>query len=172
MTAILSVIERIIFLKQVTFFQGMTLDQLKGIAGICEEELIPRNTTIFEEGAPGGVFYIVVNGRVGIDRKGEHKGDSVRLATMGPYSSFGEMSLFNSYPRSASAISIEDTLVLKLKVKPLGALMRQYPAMSLELIKVLSTRMRETNEQLMRVTRAKSRQIQELYEKLEDADEG
>ena len=117
------------------------------------------------------MFYIVVNGRVAIDRKGERKGDSVRLATMGPYSSFGEMSLFNNYPRSASALALEDTLVLKLNDKQLVTLMRQYPDMSLELIKVLSMRMRETNEQLMRVTRTKSRQVQQLYEKLQDSDE-
>lgn len=171
MTTILSVIERIVFLKQVTFFQGMSIDQLKVLAGICEEELIPRGTTIFEEGEPGGVLYIVVNGHVAIDRKGERKGDIVRLATMKAYSSFGEMSLFNNYPRSASAITIEDTLVLKLKDKQLMTLMRQYPDMSLELIKALSMRMRETNEQLMRVTRTKSRQVQQLYEKLEKSDE-
>jgi CRP/FNR family transcriptional regulator len=171
MAAILSVIERLIFLKQVTFFQGMTIDQLKGIAGICEEELIPRDKVIFEEGDPGGVFYIVVNGRVGIDRKGDQKNEGVRLTTMGPYSSFGEMSLFNNYPRSASAVSIEDTLVLKIKDRHLSLLLRQYPGMSLELIKVLSLKMRETNEQLRRVTRAKSRQMQDVYEKLQDLNE-
>jgi CRP/FNR family transcriptional regulator, cyclic AMP receptor protein len=171
MTVILSAIERIVFLKQVTFFQGMSIDQLKVLAGICEEELIPRGTTIFEEGEPGGVLYMVVNGHVAIERRGEHKGDIVRLATMKAYSSFGEMSLFNNYPRSASAITIEDTLVLKLKDKQLMILMRQYPDMSLELIKVLSMRMRETNDQLMRVTRTKSLQVQQLYEKLEESDE-
>ena len=170
MAAILSVIERIVFLKQVTFFQGMTIDQLKGLATICEEELVPRGKVIFEEGAPGGVFYIVVNGRVGIDRKGEHRNESVRLATMGPYSSFGEMSLFNNYPRSASALALEDTLALKLKVKPLYALMVLFPDMALQLIKVLSLRMRETNEQLMQVTRTKSSQMRNVYEKLKDLD--
>ena len=47
MTVILSVLERIIFLKQVTFFQSMTIDQLKALASICEEEFIPKNITIF-----------------------------------------------------------------------------------------------------------------------------
>jgi len=171
MKAILSAIERIIFLKQVTFFQGMTIDQLKVLASICEEELIPKSKTIFEEGAPGGVLYIVVNGRVAIDRRGERAGAVVRLATMEAYSSFGEMSLFNNYPRSASALTLEDTQVLKLNDKQLVTLMRQYPDMSLELIKVLSLRMRETNDQLARMTRGMSHQMHQVYEKLQDLDE-
>jgi CRP-like cAMP-binding protein len=126
--------------------------------------------TIFEEGEPGGVLYIVVNGRVAIERRGEHQGTAVRLATMEAYSSFGEMSLFNNYPRSASALTLEDTQVLKLNDKQLVTLIRQYPDMSLELIKVLSLRMRETNEQLMRVTRTKSLQVQQIYEKLKESD--
>lgn len=167
MTAILSVIERIIFLKQVSFFQNMTIDRLKAIANICEEEFIAKNITIFEEGEPGGVLYIVVNGRVAIERRGEHKGAVVRLATMGAYSSFGEMSLFNNYPRSASVLTLEDTLVLKLNDKQLSTLMRQYPDMALELIKVLSMRMRETNEQFARINRTMSQQMRQVYDKLQ-----
>ena len=170
MPAMLSVIERIIFLKQVTFFQGMTINRLKALASICDEEFIPKGKTIFEEGDPGGVLYIVVNGRVAIERRGDHKGAVVRLATMEAYSSFGEMSLFNNYPRSASVLALEDTLVLKLNDKQLGTLMRQYPDMALELIKVLSMRMRETNEQFARATRAISPQMRQLYEKLQDSE--
>jgi CRP-like cAMP-binding protein len=153
MTILLSTIERIIFLKQVTFFQNMTIDRLNALANVCEEEFIPKHTTIFEEGTPGGVLYIVVNGRVAIEHRGDHKDREVRLATMEAFSSFGEMSLFNNYPRSASAITLEDTLVLKLNDKQLTTLLHAYPDMALELIKVLSTRMRETNEQLSRATR-------------------
>ena len=167
MATILSTIERIIFLKQVAFFQNMTIDRLKALANICEEEFIPKSTTIFEEGAPGGVLYIVVNGRVAIERRGEHKGAVVRLAIMEAYSSFGEMSLFNSYPRSASVLTLEDTLVLKMNDKKLGILMRQYPDMALELIKVLSMRMRETNEQFARVNRSMSSQMHQVYDKLQ-----
>jgi CRP/FNR family transcriptional regulator, cyclic AMP receptor protein len=152
MPVILSAIERIIFLKQVVFFQTMPIERLKAVANICEEEFIPKNLTIFEEGEPGGMLYIVVNGRVAIERRGEQPGDVVRLATMEAYSSFGEMSLFNNYPRSASVLTLEDTLVLKLNDKHLITLLREYPDMALELINVMSKRLRDTNEQLRRTT--------------------
>ncbi len=170
MAAILSTIERIIFLKQVTFFQSMPIDRLKALAGICEEEFIPKQTTIFEEGDLGGILYIVVNGRVAIERRGDRKGAIVRLATMEAYSSFGEMSLFNNYPRSASVLTLDDTLVLKVDDRHLMTLLREYPDMALELIKVLSKRMRETNEQFARLTRTMSPQMHRVYEKLQDSE--
>jgi CRP/FNR family transcriptional regulator, cyclic AMP receptor protein len=168
----LSVIERVIFLKQVPFFQGMTIDQLRVLASICEEEFIPKSISIFIEGEPGGVLYVVVNGRVSIERQAERKGSVVRLATMETHSSFGEMSLFDNSPRSASAVTIDDSLLLKLRVEPLVALMRQHPDMSLQLIKILSLRMREANDQIARLTRAMPRQLHQVYDKLRDSDAG
>lgn len=170
MTTSLSVSERILFLKQANFFQGFTDDQLKVLASICEEESFPKDVIIFKEGEPGGVLYIVVSGRVGIEREGERKGSVVRLATLESHSSFGEMNLFDNSPRSASAITIEDTLLLKLLREPLVALMRQYPDMLLELIKFLSQRIREANDQISHLSRSMPRQLHQLYDKLQDPD--
>jgi CRP/FNR family transcriptional regulator, cyclic AMP receptor protein len=170
MTASLSVDERVLFLKQVIFFQSMTLEQLKVLASVCEEEFTPKGTIVFKEGDPGGVVYVVVDGRVAIERNGTRQNSVVRLATMETRSPFGDMSLFDNSPRSTSALTMEDTVLLKLRVEPLIALMRQYPDMSLELIKILSQRIREANDQIIRLTRPKPRQLDQLYDKLEDSD--
>ncbi len=170
MTASLSLIDRIIFLKQVIFFQAMPIEQLKVLASICEEEFIPKGIPVFKEGDPGGVVYVVVHGLVAIEREGARKNSVVRLATMDTRSSFGDMSLFDNSPRSTTAITIEDTTLLKLRIEPLVALMRQYPDMSLELIKILSQRIREANDQITRLTRSRPRQLDQLYDKLEDTD--
>ena len=170
MITTLSVFERITFLKQVAFFQGMTNDQLKNLASICEEDFIPKGINVFKEGEPGGVLFIVVHGRVAIEREGERKNSVVRLATMNMRASFGEMSLFDNSPRSTSALTIEDTKFLKLRVEPVVTLMRQYPDMAIELIKVLSQRIREANDQITHLTRSMPRQLRQLYDKLEDSD--
>jgi len=154
----------------VTFFQGMSNDQLKGLACICEEEFIPKGTSIFKEGDPGSVLYIVVQGSVAIEREGERKNSIVRLATLETRSSFGEMGLFDNSPRSTGAFTVEDTKVLKLRVEPVVGLMRQHPDMLLELIKVLSQRLREANEQVTHLSRSMPRQLHQLYDKLENLD--
>ena len=168
MTASLSVIERIIFLKQVTLFQSMTIEQLKVLASICEDEPVTQGSVIFNEGDPGGGVYVVVNGRVGIERAGERKGSIIRLANLEARASFGEMNMFEDSFRSASAVAIEDSLLLKLRSEPFMALIRQHPDMSLELIKVLSARLREADKQIAHLTRSTPRQLQKLYDRLED----
>jgi len=162
----LSTIERVIFLKEVPFFQGMTIDQLKVLANICEEEFFAEDAQIFEQDDPGGVLYVVVSGRVAIEREAQRKGSVVRLATMDAHSYFGEMSLFDQGPRSAAARAIQDTLTLRLRREPLVALVRQYPDLSLELINVLSQRVRETNDRIAQLTRSRPRELDKLYDKL------
>ena len=168
MTVSFSVLERVIFLKQVPLFQDMNIDQLRALAGSCEEEFIPEATYVFQEGDPGGVLYVIVSGRVSIERQGDRKDSVVRLATMETCSSFGEMSLFDNGRRSASAITLDASLFLKLRVEPLIVLMRQHPDVSIQLIKILSRRMRETNEQVVRLTRSVSPQMHQVYDKLQD----
>jgi CRP/FNR family cyclic AMP-dependent transcriptional regulator len=160
---LLSTIEKIIFLKQVPFFQGMTVEQLHSLAGVCEEEFFAVDTRLYQAGDPGGVLYVVVNGRVGIEQE-KRKGSFARLATIEAYSYFGEANLFDNSPRTTSAVAVQDTLTLQLRREPLIALARQYPELSLELIKVLSQRLRETGDQVAELTRTRPRELHKLYD--------
>jgi CRP-like cAMP-binding protein/HEAT repeat protein len=162
-----SVIEKIIFLKGVPFFQGMTINQLEVLANVCEEQFFAEDAPIFGQGDPGGVMYVVVSGKVGIEREAKRKGSTVRLATYGAHDYFGEMTVFDRSPRSAAAIALQDTLTLSLRREPLIALTRQYPDLSLELINVLSQRLREANEQISQLTRTRPREIHKLFDKLD-----
>lgn len=160
---LLSAVEKIIFLKEVPFFQGMTVDQLKVLANVCEEKLFEQDTRIFSVGDPGGVLYVVVNGRVGIEQE-KRKGYFVRLATLGAHSYFGETDLFENNPRTTSAVAIGDTLVLSLRREPLIALARRHPDLSLELINVLSRRLRESNDRIAELTRTRPRELHKLFD--------
>jgi hypothetical protein len=163
---LLSTIEKIIFLKEVPFFQGMTIDQLKILANVCEEEFFEEDTRIFNEGDPGGALYVVVNGRVGIEQE-KRKGSFVRLATLESHSYFGEVTLFDNSPRTAAAIAVQDTLTLRLRREPLIALARQHPDLSLELINVLSSRLREANTRISELARSRPRQLQKLFDQFD-----
>ncbi|MBN1993217.1 MAG: HEAT repeat domain-containing protein [Anaerolineae bacterium] len=163
----LSTIEKVIFLKKVPFFQGMTIDQLRTLANVCEEELFEQGTPIFNEGETGGTLYVVVSGKVAIEKEGKRKGSFARLSTIDAHSYFGEMNLFDNSPYASSAIALQDTLTLRLRREPLIALARQYPDMSLELINVLSQRLREMNDQVVELTRAKPRELHKLFDKFD-----
>ena len=164
---VLSTIEKIIFLKEVPFFRGMTIDQLRVLADICDEERFEEDAYIFREGDPGGVLYVVVDGRVAIEREGKRKGSSTRLATINTYSYFGEMTLFDSGSRTASAVALRDTLTLSLRRDPLVTLARQQPDLSIELIQVLSERLREANQQIAALSPSRPRELHKLFDQYE-----
>ena len=159
----LSTIDRIIFLKEVPFFQSMTIPQLKAIATFCEERFFEKDTYIFEKGQPGGVLYVVVNGRVGIEQE-KRQGSFARLADVDAYSYFGEADFFDNSPRSTSAMAIRDTLTLQLRREPVIELIRQNPDLALQLINVLSQRLRESNNRITDQTRSQPRALNKLYD--------
>jgi HEAT repeat protein len=163
---LLSAVEKIIFLKEVPFFQGMTIDQLTVLANVCEEQIFEEDTRIYNEGDPGGTLYVVVSGRVSLEQE-RRKGSFARLATFEAHSYFGEMNLFDNSPRSSSAIALQDTLTLKISREPLIALARQYPDLSLELINVLSQRLRETNDRVAELTKTRPRELHKLFDKFD-----
>ena len=168
---LLSTIERILFLKEVPFFQGMTIEQLRVLATVCEEEFFAAEQRIFKEGDPGGALYCVVSGRVALEQE-KRKGAFARLATLEAHCYFGEMNLFDDSPRSVAALAIQDTLALRLRREPLIALARQYPDLSLELINVLSARLRELSDRMADLTRTRPRELHRLYDRLDTPAEG
>ena len=165
-TNVLSTIERIMFLKEVPFFHGMTVDQLRVLATVCEERLFTAEQRMYSPGEAGGTLYVVVSGRVGIEQE-KRKGSFARIATVEAYSYFGESNLFDNSPHQTAAIALQDTLTLRLRREPLTALARQYPDLSLELINVLSQRLREANDRIADLTRTKPRELQRLYDQFE-----
>jgi CRP-like cAMP-binding protein/HEAT repeat protein len=164
---VLSTIEKIIFLKEVPFFQGMTINQLEVLANICEEKLFEEEEWIFHQNDPGGALYVIVSGRVGIEQEKRKGASYARLSTLGPYSYFGEITLFDNSPRSASAIALQDTFTLRLRREPLIVLARQYPDVSLELIQTLSKRLRQANKRIAELTRTRPRELQKIFDKLD-----
>lgn len=149
---VLSLVERMIFLKKVSFFQGVAVDQLKVLANICEEEIFNAGDIIFREGVRGDSLYVVVNGMVGIGIFSTTSEDFTELAVYHPNSAFGEMTLFDNSPRSAAAVAKTDVLALKLRSEPLLALMYQEPDLSIELLRALSDNLRKANSRIASLT--------------------
>lgn len=163
----LSTIEKIIFLREVSFFEGMSVDQLKILASVAEERLFSEDAEIFAQGAPSGTLYVIVRGKVALEREGQRKGSSSRLATLEAYGYFGEMGLFDESPTTERALAVQDTLCLAVRREPLIELTRRYPDLSLRLIKVLSKRLREVTDRLAQLTTTRPRELHKVFDRLE-----
>jgi CRP-like cAMP-binding protein len=161
----LSTVEQVIFLKQIPFFAAMTVDQLHTLAGIAEEQYYDEGEIIFAEGDPGKALYVVVSGRVGIEREPK-LGRVQRLETLTARQYFGERSIFDGAPHETRAVAVDRVHLLAIHREPLLALIRRSPDLSLSLVTVLSQRLREADSKLAARTRTKPDQVMRLYDRL------
>jgi CRP-like cAMP-binding protein len=166
----LTMIEKVIFLKNVPFFQGMTISQLRALASISDEAQFAEGQTIFKEGEYGSTLYVVLTGQVAIQRQGQARRSVsiTRLATLGPHEYFAEMAIFDNEPHVADAVALVTTALLLVRQEPLIALIRTQPDLALGLFKVLSLRLRQTNELLAERTQAKPKKLMDLYDKFSE----
>jgi CRP-like cAMP-binding protein len=99
----------------------------------------PAGTRLFEEGAPGAEMYVVQTGKVSITKT---VGDTTKvLAVLGPGEFFGEMSILNQKPRTATATVVEDAKLLVIDAQTFEAMVVGNTEVALRLIKRLSKRL-------------------------------
>lgn len=100
-------------LGRVPLFQGLPRADLERIADLVNPREVNAGEFLFREGDPGDKFYIVFDGAVEI-LKERPLGDHERLAVKRSGEAFGEMSLLNDAPRSASVRAVEATQLLSV----------------------------------------------------------
>ncbi|MGH7619338.1 MAG: Crp/Fnr family transcriptional regulator [Gemmatimonadaceae bacterium] len=103
--------------------------------------------TIFNEGESSSEMFVVRTGKIEISK--HVGGHSMRLAELERGSFFGEMSLLEGLPRSATARAIGDVTLLVLRPGSLLLQIRRDPTFAFELLQQLSGRIRELNERLV-----------------------
>ncbi len=102
-------------------------------------KVFETGTRLFEEGAPGGEMYVVQTGKVSITKT---VGDTTKiLAVLGPGEFFGEMSILNQKPRTATATVVEDAKLLVIDAQTFEAMVVGNTEIALRLIKRLSKRL-------------------------------
>ena len=104
----LTIIEKIIFLKSVDIFEHATVEQLGRIAGLTEEVHFAPAETIFQEGGPGDALYLLLSGRVLIDRNGNS------LREMKEKEAFGTLEVLDFHPRTVTAKAVDHVRALKI----------------------------------------------------------
>ncbi len=96
-------------LRRVPIFRGLTKETLFDIAHMTSEVVHPSGTTVVREGDPGDSLCIIVEGSVEITAGGR----VVAQMTAGDF--FGEISLFDLEPRSATVVAVDDVMLLTLE---------------------------------------------------------
>lgn len=102
---------------------------------------------IFNEGESSSEMFVVRSGRVQISKR--VGGRAIRLAMLERGSFFGEMSLLEGLPRSATAHAVGDVSLLVLRPGSLLVQIRRDPTFAFELLQQLSGRIRDLDEKLV-----------------------
>ena len=130
-------------LRRVVLFADIPDEQLAPLADCLVRRSFARDVVIFPEGGPGNALYIVESGRVRIFLTSSN-GQEICLSIYGPGQVFGEMSLLDGEPRSASAAAVEQTAVLVLARDDFLAYLDAHPVAARNLVVLLAARLRHT----------------------------
>ena len=133
-------IERVIFLRGISFFAECGDDVLADLASTMEEQEILAGERIIERGDQGNSMYVIVDGSVQVHHNQQ------AFTAFGPREVFGELSALDPEPRSAHVFAVSDTLLLKLEHMALMQLIEQNPDVSKEIIRFLCKRFREATK--------------------------
>ena len=139
------IFETMLFLRHVPLFAKMVSSDLGRIATITQETIYSAGTRIVQEGEQGDRLYLIVDGEVLI-----HQGET-NLSTLKPRDYFGEMSIIDGEPRSASATALSDCLTLCIDQKDFNELLATRREVALAVIHTLNRRLRETSSALTKL---------------------
>lgn len=135
-------IQKVLFLRNVPLFSGMPPDELSHLAGIAEEIVYAAGQPIIRQGEYGSSMFLIVEGQVRI-----HQGD-LELAALKEKDYFGEMSILDGEPRSASATAHTDCLLLCINQDDFYNILSRHFEVALTIIRTLTWRLRQTDNQL------------------------
>ena len=134
------------WLRQIPLFSGVSDADLESIASLLIERRFPKNKTIVEEGLSGDYMYVLREGEVKVTKLSSDGREKIlELLDAGDF--FGEMSLLDSAPRSASVKTLSEARVLALSRADFLALLKRSPDLAMSVVQELTRRLRQVDEQ-------------------------
>ena len=108
---------------------------------------LSRGQTLFKEGDAGDRLFVVVDGKLKLGTT-SNDGRENLLSILGPGDMFGELSLFDPGPRTATATAVVDSKLLALANDQVIGWVKEHPQVSLQLLGRLAQRLRKANDVL------------------------
>lgn len=124
-------------LAEVPMFSACTKKELGIIGRNADEVTFDAGAELVREGEAGSEFFILMNGKASVSRKGRE------LAVIGPGEWFGELALLDKAPRNATVTATTPVSVIVLSQRAFKGLLAEVPAMSNRLLTGMARRLHE-----------------------------
>ena len=139
--------ERTQALKAVPFFNQLTDRELDVIRAVASEKNYPKNAVVLTEGEMGDSLYMIQSGKVKVFI-GDEDGREIILKILGPGAFFGEMSMIDKQPRSASVTTLEPSTFQVLTHVMFEKCVEQEPRIATMVMTILAQRVREADRKI------------------------
>ena len=138
-------------LKATDLFSDLEPHELEAVAKCVTEREVAAEETVITEGASGDSLFLVLEGRVKIEKDAD--GKKLQLAELGEGAVFGEMSLIDAIPTSATVTALEATKLLAIGRLDLNVLLNWDTILASKMWRrftlLLSQRLRDTNDRVL-----------------------
>ncbi|MCR4317753.1 MAG: Crp/Fnr family transcriptional regulator [Planctomycetes bacterium] len=138
---------KVALLGRVPLFANLSRKELETLAGICITKFYEAGDCIFKQDEVGELLYIIVKGLVRIEHKSHYRKRKV-LALLAEEDCFGEMALIDHESRSATAMAMNNIELLLIKKEDFERIAFDSPAILMNIIKLLSGRLRQANREI------------------------
>ena len=139
--------ERATALKAVPFFTHLSDKELDAVRAAATEKTYPKNAVVLTEGETGDSLYMIQSGKVKVFI-GDEEGREIILKILGPGAFFGEMSMIDKQPRSASVTTLEQSTFLVLTHIAFERCVEQVPRIAALVMQCLAQRVREADRKI------------------------
>jgi len=137
--------------KKVPLFSGLNDDEINAVIAITTVHNVRKNNIIVQEGDDGNAMFVLLHGSVKISYYAPD-GRELILSLLEEGSFFGEMSLLDKQPRSATVTSLESVKIAQIRNRDFERLLLKQPSLSLKLLCEVVSRLRRTSLILERIS--------------------
>lgn len=160
----MSVVER---MRSLALFNNMDMERLSRLLAQINEQQLAAGEVLFAQGDTAHTCYIVLTGELeAVARQGDFE---MQLEICHPGQIIGEMALIDASPRSATVRARVDSCVAVLDERGFIELLHSNPALTLELLRGNTTRLRRTSQQMIDDIAAKHAELARAYDELQAA---
>jgi phosphoserine phosphatase RsbU/P len=154
--------------RSLPLFAALPDHIVEDIVTMLPQSTYDAGTLLMREGEYGDRFFIILSGEIAIIKaQGSQEERVLGIRSAGDF--VGEMSLLNTDGlRSASVLVLHDADVIELTRADFDALLHRYPLMAYDMLRVLSTRLRDTHNSTIADLRDKNQQLAQAYADLQE----